>query len=171
MHTIKITPNLLYEYQCTSGKFIRLPNRIESKLFCPNWNVLAARRIVTRTQAASSWRWSIKWWDITSLGRECASCGILWRAGDRPIATLVGGSSCCIGSALQHRVHLMTRKLISQYRLLTSIKDVKIRRRWQITSTKAEKCCRTQSPFTELTLTQQTVATTSRVQQIQNNSK
>jgi len=26
-HTIKITPNLLFEYQCTSGKFIRLPNR------------------------------------------------------------------------------------------------------------------------------------------------
>jgi len=41
MHTIKITPNLLFEYQCTSGKFIRLPNRIESKLFCPNWNALA----------------------------------------------------------------------------------------------------------------------------------
>jgi len=33
MHTIKITPNLglLFEYQCTSGKFIRLPNLIESK--------------------------------------------------------------------------------------------------------------------------------------------
>ena len=31
MHTIKITPNLLFEYQCSSGKFIRLPNRIESK--------------------------------------------------------------------------------------------------------------------------------------------
>ena len=31
MHTIKITPNLLFEYQCASGKFIRLPNRIESK--------------------------------------------------------------------------------------------------------------------------------------------
>ena len=31
MHTIKITPNVLFEYQCTSGKFIRLPNRIESK--------------------------------------------------------------------------------------------------------------------------------------------
>ena len=29
MHTIKITPNLLFRYQCTSGKFIRLPN-IES---------------------------------------------------------------------------------------------------------------------------------------------
>jgi len=29
MHTIKITPNLLLEYQCTSGKFIRLPNQIE----------------------------------------------------------------------------------------------------------------------------------------------
>ena len=51
MNTIKITPNLLFEYQCTSGKFIRLPNRIESqkidsiariesKLFCPNWNAL-----------------------------------------------------------------------------------------------------------------------------------
>jgi len=33
MHTIKITPNLLFEYQCTSGKFIRLPNRIEKKRF------------------------------------------------------------------------------------------------------------------------------------------
>jgi len=41
MHTIKITPKLLFEYQCTSGKFIRLPNRIKSKLFCPNWNALA----------------------------------------------------------------------------------------------------------------------------------
>jgi len=35
MHTIKVTPNLLFEYQCTSGKYIRLPNRIESKLFLP----------------------------------------------------------------------------------------------------------------------------------------
>ena len=44
MHTIKITPNLLFEYQCTSGKFVRLPNliekinsvaRIESKPFLP----------------------------------------------------------------------------------------------------------------------------------------
>ena len=26
---LKITHNLLFEYQCTSGKFIRLPNRIE----------------------------------------------------------------------------------------------------------------------------------------------
>ena len=40
--TIKITPNLLFEYQCTSGKFIRLPNRIESNrnFFRPNWNAL-----------------------------------------------------------------------------------------------------------------------------------
>ena len=29
MHNIKITPNLLSEYQCISRKFIRLPNRIE----------------------------------------------------------------------------------------------------------------------------------------------
>jgi len=27
----KITPNLLFDYQCTSGKFIRLLNRIEPK--------------------------------------------------------------------------------------------------------------------------------------------
>jgi len=32
MHAIKITPNLLFEYQCTSGKFITLPNRIETFL-------------------------------------------------------------------------------------------------------------------------------------------
>jgi len=39
----KITANLLfkYYYQCTSGKFMRLPNRIKSKLFCPNWNALS----------------------------------------------------------------------------------------------------------------------------------
>ena len=36
------SPPLLFEYQCRSGKFIRLPNRIESKLFCPNWNALTA---------------------------------------------------------------------------------------------------------------------------------
>jgi len=41
MHAIKITPYLLFEYRCTSGKFIRSPNRIESKLFCPNWNAHA----------------------------------------------------------------------------------------------------------------------------------
>jgi len=35
MHTIKITRNLIFDYQCTSGKFIRLLNRIESKLFLP----------------------------------------------------------------------------------------------------------------------------------------
>jgi len=47
MHTIKITPNLLFEYQCTSvqvysvqGKFIRLPNRIESKLFIARTGML-----------------------------------------------------------------------------------------------------------------------------------
>ena len=60
MQTIKITPNLLFEYQCTSGKFIRLPNRIESKksirqresnrnFFCPNWNALSLN---TRAQSS-----------------------------------------------------------------------------------------------------------------------
>ena len=47
------SPSLLFEYQCRSGKFIRLANRIEknrfgsenrieSKLSCPNWNALYA---------------------------------------------------------------------------------------------------------------------------------
>jgi len=37
------SPSLLFEYQCGSGKFIRLANRIESNrnIFCPNWNALA----------------------------------------------------------------------------------------------------------------------------------
>ena len=39
------SPSLLFEYQCTSGKFIRLANRIESKLFCPNWNALLATAV------------------------------------------------------------------------------------------------------------------------------
>jgi len=36
------SPSLLFEYQCRSGKFIRLANRIESNrnFFCPNWNAL-----------------------------------------------------------------------------------------------------------------------------------
>ena len=53
MHTLKVTPNLLFGYQCTSGKFIRLPNRIEKidsvariesnrNFFCPNWNALVS---------------------------------------------------------------------------------------------------------------------------------
>ena len=42
MHTIKITPNLLFEYQCTSGKFIRLPNRIET--FLPELECSTARQ-------------------------------------------------------------------------------------------------------------------------------
>ena len=36
------SPSLLFEYQCRSGKFIRLANRIESKLFGPNWNALVS---------------------------------------------------------------------------------------------------------------------------------
>jgi len=32
MHTIKITPNFLFEYQCTSSKFSRLTNRIKKSI-------------------------------------------------------------------------------------------------------------------------------------------
>ena len=45
MHAIKITPNLLFEYQRTSGKFIRLPNRIESyRNFLPELECSTGRR-------------------------------------------------------------------------------------------------------------------------------
>ena len=53
-------------------------------------------------------RWCIKLWDMTSLGSvpvvrffDVAAARLC--AGDGPIAALVGGSSCSIGSALQHR--------------------------------------------------------------------
>ena len=66
MHTIKITPNLLFEYQCTSGKFIRLPNRIET--FCPNWNAVLYTRLYSmpvrlrrKTIAANAIRNSIQY--------------------------------------------------------------------------------------------------------------
>jgi len=42
MHTIKITPNLLFEYQCSSGKFIRL--QIEKNRFGSN-NLIESNRI------------------------------------------------------------------------------------------------------------------------------
>jgi len=47
------------------------------------------------------------------------------QATDGPIAALVGGSSRSIGYALQHRVHLMTTKIIPQYKLLTRPKEGK----------------------------------------------
>ena len=53
MHTIKITPNLLFEYHCTSGKFIRLPNGIESKLFLPE---LECSRLTMTNHLSAAWR-------------------------------------------------------------------------------------------------------------------
>ena len=79
MHTIKITPNLLFEYRCTSCKFIRLPNRIESKLFCPNWNALLAWWLFRSLPPMPITPWpllqqkrtrslsSVSWW----VGRSC----------------------------------------------------------------------------------------------------
>ena len=54
MHTIKITPNLLFEYQCTSGKYIRLPNRIESKLFLLELECSTVHDFCLATPVASS---------------------------------------------------------------------------------------------------------------------
>jgi len=73
MHTIKITANLLFEYQCTSGKFISLANRIEkidsvarieSKVFLPelecsatNHHLLAVPRF--RLNTYDHWAFSV----------------------------------------------------------------------------------------------------------------
>ena len=49
------SPSLLFEYQCRSGKFIRLANRIESKLFrpnCSNWNALLPTGMIRFVQTA-----------------------------------------------------------------------------------------------------------------------
>jgi len=64
MHTIKITPHLLFEYQCTSGEFITLPNRIEkiysvarieSKHFSPELEC-STTEINFR-----GWKWIVAW--------------------------------------------------------------------------------------------------------------
>ena len=64
------SPSLLFEYQCRSGKFIRLVNRIESKknlfgsenrtesnknFFCPNWNALLPALWITVYRTASNY--------------------------------------------------------------------------------------------------------------------
>jgi len=61
------------------------------------------------------------------------------REGDRPIAALVGGASSSIGSALQHRVHLTTTKIISQLKNFNEHRRRKIRRRCPMTFMKAER--------------------------------
>jgi len=45
-------------------------------------------------------------------------------AGDGPIAALVGGSSCNIGSALQHHTSNDYKNNITVYRLLTTTEHV-----------------------------------------------
>jgi len=69
----KNDPNLLFEHQCTSGKFIRLPNRIESKLFlpeleCSNTYTYSTRTGIVRYDCPISYReWKCA--DIFESGR------------------------------------------------------------------------------------------------------
>ena len=74
MHTIKITHNLLLEYQCTSHKFIRLPNRMEKidsvariqsnrNFFCQNRNALPhTMRAMSITIKARLWQHMPRVW-------------------------------------------------------------------------------------------------------------
>ena len=54
MHTIKITPNLLFEYQCTSGKFIRLRNRIEKNRFVSENRVESNRNFLPELECSTN---------------------------------------------------------------------------------------------------------------------
>ena len=78
---LKITSNLLFEYQCTSGKFIRLPNRIESETFFPRIGMLYCVCVcvcVCRYFAATVTRTSRRCVKLVrrSLRVACASCRI-----------------------------------------------------------------------------------------------
>ena len=59
-------------------------------------------------------------------------------AGNGPIAASVGGASRSIGSALQHRVHLMTKNNITVQTFNEHVRR-KMRRRCPVTFMKAEK--------------------------------
>jgi len=63
----KITPNLLFEYQCTSVKFIRLPNRIESKLFLPELECSTTDFGADQSRTLAVWRTpgSVYWYSGT----------------------------------------------------------------------------------------------------------
>ena len=53
----KNTPNLLFEYQCTSSKFIRLPNRIETffaRIGMLQWPVEWSRQMALQSGCSSS---------------------------------------------------------------------------------------------------------------------
>jgi len=60
-------------------------------------------------------------------------------AGDGPIAALVGGASCSIGSALQHRAFNDYKNNITVHTFNEHVRR-KIRHRCPVTFTKAEKC-------------------------------
>jgi len=69
MHTIKIIPNLLFEYQCrpTSGKFITLPNRIESKLFSARIGMLYCKCANNVCDVGTGLSHSVGWTMINTL--------------------------------------------------------------------------------------------------------
>ena len=71
----KITPNLLFEYQCTSGKFIRLPNRIESKKspICPKAPPSTDLHQIWRSRRGRRHNhlYQIFWWSV----KGCLFCG------------------------------------------------------------------------------------------------
>jgi len=83
MHTIKITPNLLFEYQCTSGKFIRLQienNRFGNKnLIESNRNFFARIGMVYRAaglpQLGRRWQTSLTGHRSKSAGAGAAAGG------------------------------------------------------------------------------------------------
>ena len=90
MHTIKLTPNLLFEYQRTSGKFIRMPNRIEknrfgsenrTETFLPELECSSSKRYANCTEKEIVPRE----WCVCRAVQRCQSWSRQWRtAAGRP---------------------------------------------------------------------------------------
>ena len=74
------SPSLLFEYQCTSSKFIRLANRIESKLFLPELECSSGDGAVRQTWAGPSIRCSATSSDVNRcpLRVVCRSNIFFW---------------------------------------------------------------------------------------------
>jgi len=107
MHTIKITSNLLFEYQCTSGKFIRLPNRIETffpELECSSSEINSAAGRLLLQVGFIIWRRS-----ETAIGICAAGAGFSNSQTGLQRASTASRAAACWLSTLQSQHEAATR--------------------------------------------------------------
>ena len=99
MHTIKIAPDLLFEYLCTSGKFIRLPNQIESKLFSPELEC-SSKQAWSAGPARPTWCRCDAW--LRPSTRLVPSLFVIAAAAAAAAAAALFFVSACASSSLPH---------------------------------------------------------------------